>query len=579
MEVSDIGQFVRNSARFREVVSVLAKYGFADWLKDTNAEWARSLLKDAQVHKLGELSREARIRQAVTELGTTFIKLGQVLSTRPDLVGNELADELAELRTGTPPDPPDVVRATIEQELGGTVDELYDEFDEQALASASIGQVHKAKLREGTAVVVKVQHPGIEERIRNDLEILERLAGLAEKYSAQLRQYRPVETAADFSRTLLQELDFRREQRNLERFRRNFNDDSGVRFPEPYEKLSSQRVLTMDMFEGLNMSDGAALRSADLDLETLARQGANLFVEMIFRDAFYHADPHPGNLMVLAGERATGQPENAGADSQLQQSAESGSPSAVIGVLDCGMVGRLDEPLREEIERALLGVVQGDSETVVEIIMRRGATPDDLDPDGLRVDVEDFLDEYTQQSIDQFDLSGCLTGVVEIIRRHKIILPAKIGMLFKVLIMLEGTAQQLSPNFSLAELIEPYGRKSFQEKYSPQRLFKKLQSRYHDWDKLIEILPRDAADILHRLKKGSFDVHLNHRRLETTVNRLVMGILTAALFMGSTSLLSAKVPPLAWGISIPGAVGCAIAAWLGFRLIRAIKRMGDIQQK
>jgi ubiquinone biosynthesis protein len=186
---------------------------------------------------------------------------------------------------------------------------------------------------------------------------------------------------------------------------------------------------------------------------------------------------------------------------------------------------------------------------------------------------------YTQQSIDDFDLSGCLDGIIEIIRRHEIILPAKIAMLLKVLIMLEGTAQQLSPRFNLAELIEPYARRSFQEKYSPQRLFKKLESRYRDWDNLIEILPRDAADILHRMKKGSFDVHLNHRRLDTTINRLVLGILTAALFMGSTSLLSQSVPPLAWGVSVPGAAGCGVAVWLGFTLIRAIKQMGDIQQQ
>jgi ubiquinone biosynthesis protein len=574
VEISEISQFVRNTGRFREVVSILAKYGFADWLQDTNAEWARALVKDPHLSELGQLSRVARIRQAITELGTTFIKLGQVLSTRPDLVGTELANELAELRMGTPPDPADVVTAIIEQELGAPVAELYGEFDEVALASASIGQVHKAVLKNGCPVVVKVQHPGIEDRIRNDLEILGTLAELAERYSRQMRQYRPVETAAEFRRSLLRELDFRGEQRSLERFRRNFRGDSGVHFPQPYPELCTRRVLTMDLLEGISMSDETALRSSDLDLEDLARRGANLFVEMIFRDAFYHADPHPGNLMVLARRPADGQP----GDAQREHLGD-GRPTAVIGVLDCGMVGRLDEPLREDIETALFSIVQGDSETVVEIIMRVGATPDDLNPDELRADVEDFLDEYTGQSLDQFDLSGCLSAIVDIIRQHMIVLPAKIAMLLKVLIMLEGTAQQLSPRFNLAEIIEPFGRKALKEKYSPQRFMKLLQMRYRDWSKLLEILPRDAADILHRLKKGSFDVHLNHRRLETTVNRLVLGILTAALFMGSTSLVSQNVPPRVWEISIPGALGCAVAVWLGYTLIRAIKRSGDIQPK
>ena len=579
MVVSDLPQLVRNMGRFREVVGILAKYGLADWLDNAGGDWIHKLLKDSSVRELGQLSREERIRRALTELGTTFIKLGQILSTRPDLVGTELADELAQLRTGAPPDPPDVVVAAIEKELGAAPEQLFSQFEAAAMASASIGQVHQAQLSDGAAVVVKVQHPGIEERIRNDLDILAGMAALAEQYSADLQQYRPVETAADFSRTLLRELDFRTEQRNLEKFRRNFKDDAGVVFPKPYGELSTQRVLTMDRLTGINMSDGTALRESELDLVKLARQGANLFVEMIFRDGFYHADPHPGNLMVLTDDQAAESVDINAADGDSADDVNATERAARIGVLDCGMVGRLDESLRQDIEQALLAVVNGDTDVLVDVIMRRGATPDDLEPDELRLDVEDFVDVYAQQSLDEFDLSGCLNGIVEIIRRHGIVLPSKIAMLLKVLIMLEGTAQQLSPKFNLAELIEPYGRKSFLEKYSPQRLFQQAQTRYRDWDNLIEILPRDAADILHRMKKGSFDVHLNHRRLETTVNRLVMGILTAALFMGSTGLMSAGVPPRAWGLSIPGAVGCGVAVWLGVRLIRAIKRMGDIQQK
>ncbi|MGI9428964.1 MAG: ABC1 kinase family protein [Bythopirellula sp.] len=579
MAVSDLPQLVRNAARFREVVAILAKYGFAGWLQATNAEWARNLVKDGQLRELGELSREARVREAITELGTTFIKLGQVLSTRPDLVGIEMADELAELRTGTPPDPPDTVKAIVQAELGAPTEELYREFDEDALASASIGQVHQARLQDGTAVVVKVQHPGIETRVRNDLEIIARLAELAEKYSPELSQYRPVDTAADFSRTLTRELDFRGELRNLERFRRNFRNDQGVRFPKPYGELSTQRVLTMDLLEGINLSDSSKLQATPLDLEDVARSGANLFIEMIFRDAYYHADPHPGNLMVLVDQQTRREQEGLGNQSPPNSSDEHPAPGPTIGVLDCGMVGQLDEPLREDIEQALLAVGQGDSSTVVDIIMRLGATPDDLNPDNLRLDVEDFLGEYAHQTLDGFDLSGCLSGIIDIIRRHQIVLPAKIGMLLKVLIMLEGTAQQLSPTFNLAELIEPYGKKSLRDRFSPQKLFQRAASRYRDWDNLLEILPRDAADILHRMKKGSFDVHLNHRRLESTVNRLVLGILTAALFMGSTSLWSQQVPPLAWGVSVPGVAGSLLAVWLGATLVRAIKRTGDIQQK
>ena len=572
----DLPQLVRHAARFQEVVSILAKYGFADWLQATNLHWVRTALKDSPVRELGSLSREERVRAAITELGTTFIKLGQVLSTRPDLVGIELANELAALRTGTPPDPPETVEAIILEDLGAPTDELFAEFDDQALASASIGQVHKARLHDGAAVVVKVQHPGIETRVRNDLEILQGLASLAEKYSSDLRQYRPVETSAEFSRTLLRELDFQGELRNLERFRRNFQQDPGVNFPKPYAERSSRRVLTMDLLEGVNLSDTTALRTSQLDLEELARCGANLFIEMIFRDAYYHADPHPGNLMVVGKQRAIDEQDELSADGAVHDSTQARPATAiVIGVLDCGMVGQLDEPLRQEIERGLLAVGHRDSETVVEIITTMGATPEDLNAEDLRLDVEDFLDAYANQSLDGFDLSGCLNGLIEIIRRHKIVLPAKIAMLLKVLIMLEGTAQQLSPSFNLAELIEPYGRKSLQDKFSPQGLFKRAASRFRDWDKLLEILPRDAADILRRMKEGRFDVHLSHRRLEPIVNRLVLGILTAALFMGSSSILSQQVPPRAWGVSVPGVLGVALSLWLGATLVRAIKKTDD----
>ena len=556
MTVSDIAQLVRNANRFREVVNILIKYGLADWLHHTNIEWMRSLLtRSSGIQNLGELSREARIRKALTELGTTWIKMGQILSTRPDLVGPELADELAELRTSTPPDPPDAVNAIVQEELGAAPGELFAEFDEVPFASASIGQVHRAKLRDGTSVVVKVQHPGIEERIRNDLEILGALCELAEAHSDPLKQYRPVETAADFQRTLLKELDFRGEQRNMERFRRNFSDETEVRFPKPYPEFSSSRVLTMDFLEGINLSDGDALAKAQLDRDDLARRGAELFIQMIFRDAFYHADPHPGNLMVLRDDQ----------DPTTQA-------HTVIGVLDCGMVGRLDEPLREDIESVLLAIVQADAGRIVDVIIRQGNTPDDLEVPDLHLDVEDFLDEYAHQSLNDFDLSGCLNGIIEIIRRHGIVLPAKIAMLLKVLIMLEGTAQQLSPRFSLAELIQPYGEKSVRDKFSPQRMFRKVASRYRDWDNLLEILPRDAGDILHRFKKGSFDVHLNHRRLETIVNRLVIGILSAALFVGSSLVLSRKVAPLFYGTSVPGIAGCLAALWLGARVVLAIRR-------
>lgn len=502
MDLTSLPRLARNTGRFRDVVAILAKYSLAPWIQSVHIEWMQRLFRDSTGKHLGDLSQEVRIREALTELGTTFIKLGQILSTRPDLVGPELSAELQKLQSKTPADSPETVREVIESELGDSPENLFEGFEDQAFASASIGQVHAATLRGGRKVVVKVQHPDIEDRIRNDLEIMQQLAQLAEQYSPELRQYRPVDTTAEFSRTLLAELDFTREQRNLQTFIRNLAKRQDIRVPAPYPELSSRRVLTMDRLLGLSVSDSAALQESGYDLSDVARRGANMFLEMIFRDGFYHADPHPGNLLVM----------DAGA----------------IGLLDCGMVGHIDESLREQIEDLLIAAVWRDATTLCDGIVRLGSVPPDFDDNRMRADVEEFLVEYSGQSLRDFDLSGALNGMTAIIRNYGIILPARVSLLIKVLVMLEGTSRNLSADFSLAELLEPWQAKAMQRRLSPQRVFGRLQNAWSDWSRLGEALPRDLSDILTQIKRGRFDVHLEHRRLEQTVNRLVLGILTAA---------------------------------------------------
>ena len=552
MDITDVPQLVRNADRFREVVAVLAKHGLADWLSSVPLPWLDRLRRNAPVENDADLTTEQRIRLALTELGTTYIKLGQVLSTRPDLVGQTLADELAQLRKNTPADDPAAVIEAIQSELGGSVEELFAEFETTALASASIGQVHCAITHAGEPVVVKVQHPGIERRIVNDLEIMLKLAELGEQQSVRLRQYRPVQTTREFQKTLLQELDFAREMRNMETFRRNFADNAEVRFAKPYPELSSRRVLTMERFDGISVSDKKLLEQSGLDLPKIARQGANLFVEMIFRDGFYHADPHPGNMIILAAS---------------EQNAD-----GALAVLDCGMVGRIDETLRDQLETALIAAVGQDSAKMTKVVARIGEVPRDFDEAALHGAIQELIDTYAHQSLNEFDLSGCLHEIVEIIREHRIYLPAKVAMLLKVLIMLEGTSQQLSPDFSLAEIIKPYGRQAMLNRFSAKNLYGRLKSNAEDWQNLVEMLPRDAAEILDNFKRGKFDVHLQHRRLEPIVNRLVMGLLTAALFVGSASMCSSEVPPTIRGFSIPGFFGCAIAIAMGTGIWRDVRR-------
>lgn len=551
MKISTLPQFYRNVTRWQKILAVLSKYGLADWIAGLDFEFAKGFFKDRDGESLARHTREVRIRMAMTELGPTFIKLGQVLSTRPDLIGTELAAELTHLQTAVPADPPDVVRAAIEAELGQPIEEVFAEFDEFPIGSASIGQVHRAKLLSGDPVVVKVQRHGIEDTVRVDLEIMAGLAQLAEGI-AEFSNYRPRATVAEFQRMLLRELDFGREERNLQQFAQDFADSTTVRIPRSYPELSTCRVLTMECLEGVKLTNAEQLADQGFDLEEIARRGANMYLKMIFGDGFYHADPHPGNLVLLENN--------------------------VIGLLDFGMVGRIDSELQELIEEMFLAVTSMDSERLTTLITRVGMTPPQLDYAGLSLDVADFIAFYTNQPLESLNIAGALNEMTEIIRRHHIMLPARISMLIKVFVMLDGTAKQLSPRFSLIEVMEPYRKKMAWRRVSPVRRIKKMQRIYGELEYLAQHVPRRVGDILQQVQNGKFDVHLDHRGLEPSVNRLVLGMLASALFLGSSLLITHKV--LAFnGISVLGYGGALISLALGLRLIHAINKSGHLDRR
>jgi ubiquinone biosynthesis protein len=533
---------------------VLSKYGLANWVSRLDLDFVKGLFKDPDGEVLARHRPEVRVRLAFNELGPTFIKLGQILSTRPDLVGVELAAELTHLQSEVRADPPAAVRKTIETELGEPIGALFAEFDDEPLASASIGQVHRARLHSGEQVVVKVQHAGIEEKVRVDLDILGGLAQMAEMVP-EFVNYRPRATAEEFQRTLLRELDFGREARHMQQFAQDFADDPRIHIPRSYPRLSTGRVLTMELLEGLRLCETARLAESGCDLEELARRGAEVYLTMIFSNGFYHADPHPGNILIL--------------------------PNQVIGLLDYGMVGRIDEPLRELIEEMLSAVVHCDAVHLTSIITRIGTVPPQLDQASLSIDVTDFLDHYAHQRIDELELGGALNEMIEIIRRYRIMLPARIALLIKVLVMLEGAGRLLNPRFSLVEVMRPYQRQMMFRRLSPARQLRRLRRLYSELEHLAEVLPRGIVDILQQVQSGSFDVHLDHRGLEPSVNRLVLGMLASALFLGSSWLMSNSVGPLIpWvGLSLLGVIGCATAIMLGLRLLRAINKSGHLDRR
>ncbi|MEM9354442.1 MAG: AarF/ABC1/UbiB kinase family protein, partial [Planctomycetota bacterium] len=482
MRITTIPQVYRNVSRWREILATLSKYGLADWLSRFDLALGKNWLKSREGQSLSSERRECRIRMALEELGPTFIKLGQIMSTRPDVVGASLANELQKLQARVPADPPEAVAELLELEFGKPHDQVFQTFDAVPVASASIGQVHKATLPGGEVVAVKVQHAEIQDRVHVDLDILAGLAELAENLP-ELETYRPVATVGEFQRALRRELDFNRELRHVEEFGRDFEGDESVRVPKPYPELSTDRVLVMEWIAGVPFSDRDGLQATGVDLEKVACSGAELYLEMVFTHGFYHADPHPGNLLLM--------------------------PDGAIGLLDYGMVVRLDENLRENIEDLLMAIVSQDAKRLASVVMRVGTVPANLDETALGVELGDFVAHYGNQPIERFDLSGAVNEIIDLLRRYGIVQPAPMMMLLKVLVMLEGTAQGLSPNFCLMEVLQPYQSRLVSRRLSPARQLRKAQRLAYEVEQFAEVVPRRVRDILNQVQSGSFEVHLD----------------------------------------------------------------------
>ena len=560
MKISSIPQLYRNLRRWQEIIVILRRYGLADWLSQLRVDFIRDWIKDEQGVPLASYSRSTRIRMALTELGPTFIKLGQVLSLRPDLIGLELAEELTQLQSEVPADSPKLVRELVEKSLGRPINEIYAEFDDVAIASASIGQVHRATLHDGTAVVVKVQHAGIETKVHEDMEVMAGLAVLADRLP-DLAAWKPQVLVEQLSRSLKRELNFSRELQNLQNFARALVKFKGVRIPRTFPELSSSRILTMEYIEGVAVNKLNCDVASDEQRQTIARLAADVYVEMIFTLGAYHADPHPGNVLVINGSE--------------------------LGLLDFGMVGRIDDRLRESIEEMLLSVLSQDVSMLATLIKRVGRTPPRLDDSLLSIDVADLVANYGSQSLQTFDLSGALNDVTDIMHRHQISLPPQTSLLIKMLITLEGTLHQLAPKFSLIEVMQPFFRRMWLRRLSPKRQAKRIRRVYFELEALLETLPGQVSSVMQLIQEGRLDVHLAHKGLSPSVNRLVLGILISSVFLGSSILLAYEVPPLLfmqpvwWGIerlSLFGLLGYALSMMVGLRLVMAINRSGHLDQ-
>jgi ubiquinone biosynthesis protein len=544
--ISGVSNFRGNVRRVDEILRVLAKYGLAEWVGDKTPGFIRRRFYTEDGRAVADLPVEVRLRMALTELGATFIKLGQVMSTRADMVGPELAAELVKLQADTPPDPPNLVRATVESELGAPPEELFAAFDESALASASIGQVHLARLHEGVDVVVKVQHAGIETRVRSDLSLLATVAQVIEINSKELARYRPSDTVAEFSRSLTRELNFHTELNNLLRFAQNFADDPKVHIPAAYPDLSSRRVLTMEKLAGYSIANRAKLAADGVDCVVFAKLFADTMMQMIFRDGFYHADPHPGNIFVLPGQR--------------------------LGLLDCGKVGRVDEQTRDDFIGIVASFLTGDVGALTDQLVELCETPIDLNRAAYRSDVAEFIGEFRDSVDSNLDLGAAFESMFGIIRKHHLVVPPRVNMLLLVIVQIEGTARQLDPAFDLTATLERFGADLIRRRFSLQQLQKEAVRSFRDWSRLLKELPREVVNLIDRTQRGDLQIHVQQHGYQAQFNRLTYGILVAALLLGSSLLWAMAAPPVLWGVSIFGVLGALLGVTLAAHLLYLIWR-------
>jgi ubiquinone biosynthesis protein len=559
MRLSALPRYYRNLRRWQEIIVVLRRYGLADWLSRLRVDFIRDWLKDESGVPLSSYSREARVRMALTELGPTFIKLGQVLSLRPDLVGSEQAKELQLLQSQVPADKFEDVRTIVERELKQPIESVFAKFCETPIASASIGQVHDATLMDGTPVVVKVQHVNIQSKVNEDLEVLRGLAGLAESIP-ELAAWQPRTIVDQLARAMKRELSFQRELSNLQVFHKLLQDFKGVRVPRGFPKVSTSLVLTMERLEGESIHK-LAEDSAEMSIDRIgfARQVSKLYVECIFVMGLYHADPHPGNILF--------------------------QPDGTLGLLDFGMVGRIDDSLRGMIEEMLFAIMSQDSALLTSLVKRAGKIPPNIDDAQLSNDVADLIATYATQPIETLDLAMALNDATDILHRHRITLPSQLSILLKTLITLQGTIGMLSPGFSILEAVMPMVGQLRRSRFSPRRQARRLRRLYVEIEGLVERMPSQISSLMELIQSGKLDVQLSHRGLSPSINRLVLGLLTSSLLLGSSILMASKVPPLLFmeggpfglkDLSLMGILGFVVSSLVAFRILMAINKSGHL---
>lgn len=561
MSLFSIKRSMKNFGRYGDIIGVLIKYGFEDIVDQLNVDVvikkirSRFLKKQrsSSIHK----SRPERVRLALEELGPTFIKLGQMLSTRYDLIPLDYIDELRKLQDSVNPFPDNQCVRIIEEELEKPIDTLFSFFEKEPIAAASIAQVHRVCSVNGEEMVVKVQRPDIEKKIESDLPILKELAELIERHIPDSRVFDPVGLVNQFKKWINEELNFIQEARNMHRFHKNFSDDAGIYVPEVHWNLTTERVLTMEYVDGIYIDQIEAIKQAGMDPPAIAKNGTFFILRQIFEYQFFHGDPHPSNLLILPGH--------------------------VIAPLDYGLMGRMDRVLVNDVSYLMLGIVKNDTNMIVRTLIHLNRQRIDVDRDQLRIDVADLLARYHAVPLHMLKFQNFFNDLVQLIRDNHIQFPQSLYLMGKSLMVMEGIAQKLDPAFDIISIAKSYFSQSMIGKTEAQKLIRDVTTMTEDYAELLTNAPRLINQILKKSRWGKIGINLHHLRIDDmldeidlSANRLSFSMIIAALVVGSSLIMQLDKGPRLWGLPMLGVVGFLIAGFLGLWLVFSIIRSGKI---
>ena len=555
-----INRTYRNIQRMQSILNILLKHGFGQLIRQLGLHRLLPLGKQASTLRDDDdpqvpLTLPGRMRLALEELGPTFVKFGQVLSSRPDLLPENFINELKKLREDVYPVPFPAIRHKVMEELGMDLSEVFEHFEEKPIAAASIAQVHSAILKTGEKVVVKVMRPGIEKTIRNDLDILYAMAQLFDKHVQELEQFDPKGLVHEFEKSILKELNFTFEGNNTERFRINFLNDEAVRIPKVYWDHTTKSTLVLERIEGFPIDDIEKIHSSGLDPKTIASEGMRIFLRSILEFGFFHADPHPGNVLVLKNGQ--------------------------IGLVDFGMVGRLDRSSEENLSFLIIGLFERNYDKMLRALADLGFDVEEEHERQLRLELRDLVETYYGLSLQNLGFSDIFSHLMKLVQQFGIRVPPDFLMLSRALVMSEGVGRQLDPSVDIVAIGRPMLETIVKRKADIREIFKESTGTLLELKRTIYSMPRLINTLGKRLLNGKIRIEFAHvnlnpfyKEIERLGNRIALGLIVSSLILGSSLMMIWEKGPQIFGYPILGVTGYVMAGVLGFGMLIAIWRSG-----